>query len=332
MSVEIKTLSGMANVVMLNKLRAVALGRSTELPRMRVIARLPSVDPDAYESLTSIASDAMVQPRLRRMAVSSLGRLKKRPLDTIQRYVMDSDIGVAITAVKILGRVGDVNSLTSLDQAVRHPDIGLQRYAFFASALIAHRFNLSGYELPSVKSATYLKLPPSALSVKVRAATIEEDRLIKSTLSNHPVTLPISLATWDLECCKKRLALVLDQSLLSPWKPDEFSRRKLYLGQLAMYNQVTASYSPGLSFLVTSKGGGQLEVGMYRSSGQLIYGGEGQVNEQAMRFVMQSTDMPGASATLIEGSYGPQTGLNLKIKSSAMRTQPALNPTPVAIG
>lgn len=269
MSVEIKTLSGAVDAATLNKLRAVALGRSTEIPRMRVIARLPLLDPGARDSLLAIAGDAKTQPRLRQVAVGSLGRLKDRPLDVIQRYALDADAGVSAAAVKVLGRVGNAASLATLDQAAqRAANPALRQRVAFASALIAHRFNLPGHELPSVKSATYLAMPRAVLSVKARATTPAEDKAVKSSLAGHSLALPASLATWNLECGKKRWALVLDNSLLSPWKPAEFAAKKLYLGQLAMRNHVTGSYSPGLAFLATGKGGGLLEVGMYRSSGQ----------------------------------------------------------------
>lgn len=329
MSVEIKAFSGALTPGTLGKLHAVALGKSTELPRMRVIASLPLLDVDARSNLIAIAEDKNVPIRLRKVAVSSLGRLKDRPLDVIQRHALDSDTGVAAAAVKILGRVGNADSLNTLKQV--RPDPILKPRVAFAAALISHRFNLPGHELPSIKSAIYLDLPRATLSVKARATDAEEDKIIRNTLTQHSLALPTALATWDLECGKKRWALVLDKSLLSPWKPDQFAARKQYLGQLATRNHVTGTYAPGLAFLVTGMGSGRMEVGMYRSSGQLIFGGEGRIEGEIFRFSMRATDLPGASATVIEGSYGP-SGLDFKISSAVNRTRPAMQPSQTKIG
>lgn len=331
MSVEIKTLSGAVDAATLSKLRAVAMGQSTEMPRMRVIASLPRLDANARENLVVIAGDVKVPSRLRQVAIGSLGRLKDRPLDVIQRYALDPDVGVAAAAIKILGRVGNVNALVALDRVAQRTDPILQHRAAFAAALIAHRFNLPGHELPSVKLATYLDMPRLTLSVKARVTTPDEDAIVKSSLSHHSLALPASLATWDLECGKKRWALVLDKALLSPWKPKEFAMKKQYLGQLATRNHVTGTYSPGLAFLATGMGSGRLEVGMYRSSGQLIYGGDGHIDGEVMYFSMRAKDHPGASATVLEGSYGP-TSLDLKISSSVNRTRPALSPSSIKVG
>jgi len=324
MSVDIKAFSGALTASTLSKLHAVAIGESAELPRMRVIASLPLLDANARPNLVKIAGDTNVPIRLRKVAIHSLGRLKDRPLDVIQRHALDSDVGIAAAAVKILGRVGNADSLSTLER-VRSDSILKPRVAF-AAALISHRFNLPGHELPSVKSATYLDLPRATLSVKARATNAEEDATIRSTLAQHALALPTALATWDLECGKKRWALVLDKSLLSPWKPDQFATKKQYLGQLATRNHITGTYAPGLAFLATGMGSGRLEVGMYRSSGQLIFGGEGHIEGEVFRFSMRATDLPGASATVLEGSYGP-SGLDLKISSAVNRTRPALQPS-----
>lgn len=328
MSVDIKAFSGALTAGTLSKLHAVALGESAELPRMRVIASLPLLDANARSNLITIAEDKNAPVRLRKVAISSLGRLKDRPLDVIQRHALDSDVGIAAAAVKILGRVGNVDSLDTLKQV--HPDPILKPRVAFAAALIAHRFNLSGHELPSVKSATYLDLPRATLSVKARATNVEEDATIRGTLAQHSLALPASLATWDLECGKKRWALVLDKSLLSPWRPDQFANRKQYLGQLATRNHVTGTYAPGLTFLVTGVSSGRMEVGMYRSSGQLIFGGEGRIEGEVFRFSMRATDLPGASATVLDGSYGP-SGLDFKISSAVNRMRPALQPSQTKI-
>ena len=161
MSVDIKAFSGALTAGTLSKLHAVALGKSTELPRMRVIASLPLLDASTRSNLVTIAEDKNAPVRLRKVAISSLGRLKDRPLDVIQRYALDSDVGIAAAAVKILGRVGNVDSLDTLKQV--HPDPILKPRVAFAAALIAHRFNLPGHELPSIKSATYLDLPRATL-------------------------------------------------------------------------------------------------------------------------------------------------------------------------
>src|SRR6185503_19216854 len=137
--------------------------------------------------------------------------------------------------------------------------------------------------------------------------------------------LPSAIAIWDLECGKRRWALTLNQAVLSPWEPETLASKKHYLGQFATRNHVTGAYSPGLSFLATGQGSGHLEVGMYRSNGRLILGGEGRVDGQVVRFSMQAVDRPGAAATVIEGSYGPR-GLELQITSSLKRTRAALTP------
>lgn len=330
MSVEIKTLANTIDAVTLNKIRAVALGRSMEIPRMRVIARLPLLDVNASESLVSIAGDVSVPQRLRQVAIGSLGRLKQRPFDVLQRLAQDADAGVASAAVKVLGRTANPDALPILAQVARHADAQLRKRVDFSAALIAHRFNLPGHDLPSVKLAHYLEMPRPNLGVKARPTTPEEHAAVMSSLAQHALALPAQLATWDLECGKKRWALVLDNALLSPWKPSEFVAKKMHLGQLAMRNHVTGTYAPGLAFLLTGHGAKGFEVGMYRANGELIFGGEGKLVGDMITFAMHGTDRPGAAATTLEGSYGP-SGLELKIISSITRLRPALNPTSTPI-
>lgn len=332
MSVDLNTFSRTMDAATLRKIRAVALGQSTELPRMRMIARLPLLDTEAREDLITIAADARIPPRLRRVAVGSLGKLRDRPLDLIERYALDPDMGVAAAAIKVLGRVGNVGSLTVLGRvAGQRRDPILRQRAAFASALIAHRFSLPGYELPSVTSAAYLDLPRRTLSVQTRPATPSELASVKSTLAHHSLDLPMALVTWDLHVGKKRWALALDESLLSPWKPNELATKKHYLGQLSPRNHVTGAYSPGLAFLATGQGGGHLEVAMYRASGQLIFGGEGNIDGDVLHFSMRATDRPGASATVIGGSFS-QAGLVLTVTTSATRSRPAFSPVPTKTG
>lgn len=324
MSVEVKSLSSALTTDTLNKTHRVAIGEFAKLPSMSILASLPLPDANTRNFLVKIAEDSSVPIRLRKVAILSLGRFKDLPLDVIQNHALNSDAGIASVAIKILGRVGDASSLNVLDRL--QSDSILKPRIAFAAALICHRFNLQGYDLPSVKSATYLDLPGTTIPVDVRSTSPEEETTITSTLEQHSLALPAALATWSIECSKKHWALVLDKSLLSPWRTDQFVAKKLYLGQLATRNQTTGTYAPGLTLLATGKSSDNIEIGIYRSNGQLMYGGEGHIEGEVLHFSIQATDHPGASAVVVEGSYSV-TGLNLKISSAINRTRPALQPS-----
>jgi HEAT repeats len=333
MSVEILGLDGAVTAATLAKLHRVALGHSDEAPRMRTIARLPYLDTNARDQLVKIVEDQQAPSRFRQVAIASLGVLKGAAIDVIQRHALDTDPQVAVAAVKVLGRVADVTALPTLIEAQQRPDPAVRQRAAFAAALIAHRFNIRGHDLPSVKTMTCLSAPPTAVAAKVqvRPMPAEEATAVKASLERHAIALPPAIATWSIECGKRRWALTLDQSVLSPWKPETFASRRHYLGQLAPRNPTTGTYSPGLTILTTGQGAEHLEVGLYRSNGRMIFGGEGHITGQVMRFSVKAVDRPGAAATAIEGSYGPD-GLELKITSSLRRTRPPLAPRQLEIG
>jgi len=318
---------------MFDRLQAVALGKSKELPRMRVLAALPRLAPTgARTPLVRVADDPQELPRMRTLAVSSLGRVKSvEVMADLKRYALDRVPTVAARAVQILGRIGDESALTVLVEVRAQASHLVRKRAVFSAALIAHRLGLRGYDLPDVRTASYLTRPATGIHVKLRAVTGDERSRVIASLTAHSLPMPTAVELREVECLKQHWALVIDRTALEPWNTEQFLARKRHLGQLAFKNLVSGEYAPGLSILMTPVGAGTFEVGLYRASGALIYGGTGRAIGTGVEFSLHAVERPGAAATIIEGAISPN-GLDLKISTAARRSRARLKPMPARLG
>jgi hypothetical protein len=299
--------------------------------RRRAIAALPVVAaPDvAARTLAQVATDTGADDDVRTIAAESLGRVDSDATAAILvRLVRDEVPGVAGAAATALGRgAGAPADLATLADVARSRRGVVADRARFAAALIAHRFDVAGFDPQPLAHHEPLPATARARPATVTDATVAEAALARKTVAEAMPRLPLRGPALQVRCAgRTHMLLVADDAAPVFTAPSRFAERRRYVGQLAFRNPTNGRYSPGLAILATPGPAG-VELGLYRADGTVVLAGTGQLDAATFVASLTTTARPGAVAVSARGVVTP-TEIRLDIRSDTTRAIEPLRPTP----
>jgi hypothetical protein len=292
--------------------------------RTRAVSVLPFLDPAAaLQALPRIAADRTEEKRIRRLAVDALARVADPgAVDALASIAAARDDVAVLEAVAVaLGRRGRREHLEVI--RARIPDsTGVARASLaFAASVIAHRFDVAGFDPPRA-SAANLDSKPRAERADVRTPAADELETARRTLAEAAPGMAVEGPALEVDCAGRRQMLVVTtEAAEAVREPALLLRRRWHVAQLAYRNPSNGRYSPGLSVLTTPTSGG-VEVGLYRSDGTLVFGGTGAMDGDRFVARLRAASRPGALGTTAEVTVTPGR-LDIRITSD---TAPAVEP------
>lgn len=270
---------------------------------LQTAQRIPAT---ARVELGRLASDAKLDLRARTLAATALARLPDTQAIADLEALVEADESVARAALRALGRRGSPNSIPALQRVIAGKSSRANRVAAgFAAALIAHRFNLSGHDLPSPAKAAMLAFSPrDARPMQFHEADAKEVARLHRSLAADAPGLELAKRGWHIECRGRHSVFALAAELATSWDAAAFTRRKLHVGQVALENHSNGAFSPGLTVLSDPEGEGCL-IGIYRGDGTLVMAGRGQPKGTRIELRLAAADRVAAFPTDIHIVVGP---------------------------
>jgi hypothetical protein len=211
----------------------------------------------------------------------------------------DDDPGVAAQAATAIGRTGGPDAIRTLVDLAERLPAGAARRARFAAAVLAHRFDLAGFDVPA-SVAPAVPAGPGARRASTAAPTASEVATARSMLAAAVPAIRAAEPTMAIDCAGRRhLVVVAGEAASAIRQPKRFLERRWNVGQLALLIPSSGQYAPGLTIL-TRPDGDTVHVGLYRVDGTAVYEGAGTVADGLLRATLAATRRPGAVAVSVE--------------------------------
>ncbi|MCB9569612.1 MAG: HEAT repeat domain-containing protein [Myxococcales bacterium] len=314
------------------RLRAVVAGRSSEIPRARAIALIPTVaGAAALPELRALASNEREAVGDRKMAIAALARLPGAQAPAaILEVARTREPHVLGEAVRQLGWIGDASALPRLEEVARGDRGNLGKKASFAAALIAHRLRLPGHELPSPAAVATVALGDQVKPIAVRRLAGPEIGAFSRLIPDLPPGLKVDgPASLHLDCAGREQWIAMDQEVAL--HPAALAGEKAMPAVVALRNLTTGGVSTALVALTTPTGRGAFSIGLYSRNGSLRFAGHGTIHGDAAEFELRAVARPGAPAVLIR-CRGANGHLEITEAKLGPIASPARRPKPIAIG
>lgn len=305
MSVTMNAPAGLSDT----QLREVLLGRDTNLPRSLAIRLLPrSKLPDKVELLGRLLASEAEPARARVLATYTL--LAMRPAG-LERLLVDAsakaeDERVLGALATCLGHVGSAGTLAAVDRIRRRTSGAAAARAGFAAALLAHRLDLAGHELPGHGELPLQDMPADGVhDVPVGPAGRDEAAAAIDALGAEPFDVGLSAsAMYEARGRRDRWMVALDEQHAKGGAP-LLRRRKTLLGVLARKHAEDGRYVTAFLILTAPAGRAGFDIKLHRVDGPQAFIGRAQADADAMRFSIRSVVRPGVFPLAVEGRLEP---------------------------
>lgn len=280
-------------------------GKDRRFSRSQAMLLLRASDaPDKHLAFESVLGDQEEVPEVRYEAALHLGRLKSvAAMDTLIRNSTTQDPLALRGIAKALGLVGNASALPALTSIENSSSGTVSKLARFSAALIAHRHNLAGHDLPVPDPRNNLKLSGERNGpIKLRPAKQEELERCLKAISEEPYGISIDTKTADTLICGKRRFLVLFDRRIAAARVLKVKNRKALPAVIAAHNVENDSYS--IAYLVLSspaRTGDRIDLLLARTNGDIAFSGRAVSDGEGFKFEVSATPRPGGHAVSLKG-------------------------------
>lgn len=288
------------------RVRDVLLGRDTTLPRSAGFrALLRSARKDKVRLLGRVLENEEEPARIRSLAAATLTQV---PSPSIERVLIraseqTNDQQVLTALARSLGRVGSPKALDAVVRIRKRTSGAAAAQADFAAALLAHRFDLPGHELPGVGELPVQDLPAAiAHDIAVKRAGKKEATAALEALRSEPYGIELSpRALYEARGTRDRWLVALNEEVTRAEGTATLSQRKMLLGLLAHRHEEHGRYATTFLILTAPAGGAGFEVKAHRVDGPPAFVGRAEPDAGGVRFSIRSVDHPGMFPLAVDG-------------------------------
>jgi|GEM_PF-1169874 len=312
--------------VSLKRLRDAVAGRDSGFSRSHAMALLQISDfPNKHRDFQAVLENESEPSEIRYLATVSLGRMNTQAaVDILLRNSEARDERVLAGVMKALGRIGGESSLSAVLRARDYAKGLAASYAEFAALLISHRIGLKGDESTVAEHKSYMELRGSAASspLQLSRADSSDGEFCLRALGDQPFGIELTEhSMYQLRCERRLMMILFNREFIGRDAVRRLSERKAILGIVANRMEVTGSYSPSLLWLTSpAHNPGTVNLMLYRSTGQQIFGGTGTAHGERLEFNIRALPRPGAFGVQIDGHF--ENGkLEFKTAQAAMFIQ-----------
>lgn len=288
------------------RIRDVVLGRDTTLPRsVGFQALLRSGRKDKVRLLGRVLENEKEPARVRSLAAATLTQV---PSPSIERVLIRAseqtkDEQVLTALARTLGRVGSPKALDAVERISRRTSGVAAAQAEFAAALLAHRFDLPGHELPGVAELPVQDVPAAgAHDVSVRRAGKREAAAALEAIRSERFGIELSpRALYEARGARDRWVVALNEEVTRAKGIATLLRRKTLVGLLAHKHEEDGRYATAFLILTAPAPGKGVEVKAHRVDGPPAFVGRAEPDAGGMRFSIRSVARPGIFPLAVDG-------------------------------
>jgi len=291
----------------LQKVRRALAGNDPEIPATRAMAILFESDfPNKHRDFEALLEDEAAPTLLRRLAAVYLGRLQTpEAVDVLITRLHTRDESILIAILQSLGVAGGRRAIEAITEFQRDLRFAAHE-ANVAAALIAHRIGIEGYELPIPPELRFLDMDRTcAGKLEFTTASRNDVEFCLRALGRLPFGIELSeQPSFQVRCQQQAWMILLNRDFVAPDALVRTARHKAILGVIATRSRETGLYSPSFVLLTTpAPGQERVRILACRVNGQVIFGGEIQVDGARANFSIRAVARPGAFAVSIQGSF-----------------------------
>ena len=286
------------------RLPDVVLGRDRTFARDQAIAQLgDSAHPDRESLLARVLENTYEPRRFRVAAAISLGRSATPAAEEVLLRNLPKTSDDAFPEVlRSLGRIGGLAALEaikSLSLAPVHPDAYVAAYA---STLIAHRFGLSGHELPFPPAKDLLEVPTQETRpIDLDVAEPATAQAVLEALKYRPYGIEFDPSALTRTRCAGEINVVCTNREFLGAAVERLARQKAILALAALQSPETGRYVASYVVLSRPSDEGTVAIMVHRCSGKLALAGTARVIDNSLEFELRAVRHPGARAISVKG-------------------------------
>lgn len=308
----VPTISEEANLapdeISLKQLRNIVAGRDKTFPQAQAIALLLGSDfPNKHRDFEVVLENEKESPHIRYQAALSLGIINSPvALEILIKNSQIRDERVLAGVMTALGRIGDKKALDAVLRAKAHATGLAASQAKFSAALISHRLGLKGNVLPVPKDRDYLTVPDSAAH-PFQITQVDDTNAEFCLRSIADQTFGIEFSEqpmYQIRCGRNVWMILFNRDFVGQDIIGKLGERKAFPGVIATKIEETGLYSTAFLILTSpTRQPNTVNILIYRTNGDLVFGGTARVERNRVKFSIRSVSRPGAFAVLLEGAF-----------------------------
>lgn len=277
-------------------IREALAGRVSKLPPSVALALISDLQIPATEQhslLQETVQNSKLQPHVRAGAVRHYMRTGAEIAGpSLRKLLESSEERVAAAAALALGQIGTVEDLSALEKAQKGGDLLRQRVAF-AKALIVHRLGITDQvaDLPPVKS----QVAPNVGGLNftsVRPGYDRRSRALQAIKQEFPSMDSPKQDVYELQCGPRLMEIAVDRSFTGTGVAT-FKQRPTLAAIIAFQSVEYDEFYPRLLALTRPNGKEKVRLTLTTLTGDVVYFGDGSVNQDRAEFELQSAERPG---------------------------------------
>ena len=278
-------------------IREAVAGRNSKLPTSLALALISDLQIPVTEQqslLQEIVQNSQLQPHVRAGAVRHYMRAGVAVAGPTLLNVLESpDERVAAAAALALGQIGTAEHIAALEKTQKGGNLLRQRGAF-AKALIVHRLGLTDQvaELPPVKSQAVPDVGALNFS-SVQPGRDRRTRALKAINREFPSVDSEKQDVYELQCGPRLMEIAIDRKFIGTGAAT-LSQKPALAGIIAFQNVEYDEFYPRLIALSRPNGKDKIKLSLTTLTGDVVYFGDGSVNQSGAEFELYSAERPGA--------------------------------------
>lgn len=294
--------------VSLKQLRDVVAGRDMNFPRPRAMDLLQVSDfPNKHRDFEAILENEHEPSDIRYLAAVNLWRINTpNALEILIKNSQVCDERVLEGIMMALGRIGGRSALNAVLKVKKNAQGRAALQAKFAADLISYRLGLNGNELQVPDEKDYMKLPSeNTYSFQFTPAKYEDSELCLRSLAHQPFGIEFSEhPMYQMRCGRNDMIMLFNREFISQNAVKKLTERRSFLGVIAIKSEESQLYSTTLLVLTSpTRQSDKVNILIYRSTGDLAFGGIAEVKNSRAVFSIRTISRPGASPIKVEGVF-----------------------------
>jgi len=279
-------------------IREALAGRVAKLPpsvALSLISDLQIPDTEQQSLLQEVVQDSKLQPHVRAGAVRHYMRAGAKIAGPALLKLLESpEERVAAAAALALGQIGNAEDIPALEKAQKG-DL-LRRRAAFAKALIVHRLGIADQvaELPAVKSQA-APIVGALNFTSVRPGHDRRNRALQAIKREFPLVDSGKHDVYELQCGPRLMEIAIDRSFIGT-EVATLKQKPALPAIIAFQSVEYDEFYPRLIALSRPKGKEKVTLTLTTLTGDVVYFGDGSVNQGGAEFELHSAERPGVTA------------------------------------
>lgn len=317
-----------AEELSLKRLRDVVRGSDLSFPRRRAMALLAASDsPNRHRDFQALLENESEPPEIRFQAAIHLGQIRQPEAEEIlieNSRVRDERVLAGV--IKALGQIGGKQALNAVLSTGEYARGRVAAETKFAATLISHRLGLEGSAITPADDVGYLAVEGECTRpFHVMRADYAEAELCLRSLGYRPFQIELSEDAYELRCGRRVWMLLFNRQFTGHGVVTKLQERIAFPAIVAL-KSATGLYSAAFLVLTAPAESAQtINITVYRSTGERIFGGPARIDENQVRFSIHAVARPGAFALQLAGILS-ESGLEIQTALSGLFVQEKRHP------